>query len=256
MYDSWSAAETLAKRGCLDVNTVRTKADLYGGRNPREIPIYSTPEAAHYLRFPENTVRSWVHGRVYPTSHGDRRARPVIPPADPRSGGLSFINLLELHVLGAIRRQHQVDMRNVRAGIEFLKERFDSEHPLIDEVMDTDGKHLFVRKYGTLINASRQGQGAMEAVLEAHLKRIERDEQGLAVRLFPFTRKGTAAPRIVAIDPLVAFGRPVILGSRVPTADVADRFKAGESPADLAYDYGRPQTEIEEAIRCELGTAA
>ena len=231
------------------------RRDLYGGRNPREVPIYSATEAAHYLRIPENTIRSWAYGRVYPTSRGDRRARPVVPAVDSRSG-LSFINLLELHVLGAIRRQHHVDMKNVRAAIEFLQERFGREHPLIDEVMDTDGKHLFVRKYGTLINASKQGQGAMEAVLDAHLKRIERDEHGLAVRLFPFTRKGTDAPRIVAIDPRVAFGRPVIIGSRVPTAEVADRFKAGESPADLAYDYGRPQAEIEEAIRCELETAA
>ena len=238
------------------MNAARPKADLYGGRNPREMPIYSSPEAAHYLRRPENTIRSWVYGRVYSTSRGDRRARPVVRPADPRSGGLSFINLLELHVLGAIRRQHHVDMKNVRAAVEFLQERFGSEHPLIDEVMDTDGKHLFVRKYGTLINASKQGQGAMEALLDAYLKRIERDEQGLAVRLFPFTPKGTDAPRIVAIDPLVAFGRPVIIGSRLPTADVADRFKAGESPADLAYDYGRPQEEIDEAIRCELGKAA
>jgi uncharacterized protein (DUF433 family) len=96
----------------------------------------------------------------------------------------------------------------------------------------------------------------MEAILDAHLKRIERDEHGVAIRLFPFTRKGTQAPRIVAIDPLVAFGRPVIVGSRIPTADVADRFKAGESPAELAHDYARPQEEIEEAIRCELGIAA
>ena len=122
--------------------------------------------------------------------------------------------------------------------------------------METNGKHLFVRKFGSLINASTQGQGAMEAILDAHLKRIERDEQGLAVRLFPFTRKGTDAPRIVAIDPLVAFGRPVIAGSRIPTSEIADRFKAGESPADLAYDYGRPPADIEEAIRCQLGTAA
>ena len=237
------------------MNIAPARLDVYGGRSPREIPIYSSAEAAHYLRIPENTIRSWVFGRGYPTSRGQRRARPVVPPADAERG-LSFINLLELHVLGAIRRQHQVDMKNVRAALEFLKERFASEHPLIDEVMDTDGKHLFVRKYGTLINASKQGQGAMEAVLEAHLKRIERDEQGLAVRLFPFTRKGTDAPRIIAIDPLVAFGRPVIIGSRIPTSDIADRFRAGESPADLADDYGRPQAEIEEAIRCELGTAA
>jgi uncharacterized protein (DUF433 family) len=61
---------------------------------------------------------------------------------------------------------------------------------------------------------------------------------------------------VVSIDPLVAFGRPVIIGSRITTADIADRFKAGESSADLARDYDRPQEEIEEAIRCELETAA
>jgi len=237
------------------VKTATGRRDLYGGRSPREIPIYSSAEAAHYLRIPENTIRSWIKGRAYPTSLGHRRTAPVIPPVDPE-GGLSFVNLLELHVLGAIRRQHHVDMKQVRAAVEFLKDHFHSDHPLADEEMDTDGTHLFVRKYGALINASKQGQGAMEAVLDAHLKRIERDPRGLAVRLFPFTRKGTDAPRIVSIDPLVAFGRPVIIGSRIPTSDVADRFKAGESPVDLAYDYGRPQAEIEEAIRYEFGTAA
>jgi len=232
------------------------RRDLYGGRDPRHIPSYSTVEAAHYLRFPENTIRSWVYGRAYETRGGRRLAKPLVPPASASGGILSFVNVLELHVLGAIRRQHHVDMKRVRSALEFLQQKFGSEHPLIDEVMDTDGKSLFVRKYGALINASQEGQGAMAVVLDAHLKRIERDEHGLAVRLFPFTRRGIEGPRVVSIDPLVAFGRPVIVGSRVTTADVADRFKAGESPASLADDYGRPQEEIEEAIRCELGTAA
>jgi uncharacterized protein (DUF433 family) len=237
------------------VNATANEPDLYGGRSPREIPIYSTSEAAHYLRIPENTIRSWTRGRGYPTSRGRRQASAVVPSADA-ARGLSFVNLLELHVLGAIRRQHQVDMRHVRAAIEFLKDRFGSEHPLIEHDMDTDGKHLFIKKYGALINASKQGQGAMEELLDAHLQRIDRNEEGLAVRLFPFTRKGTDAPRVVAIDPLVAFGRPVIIGSRITTSDVVDRFRGGESLEELAYDYGRPQAEIAEAIRCELGSAA
>jgi len=147
-------------------------------------------------------------------------------------------------------------MRRVRAALSFLQEQFGSEHPLVDEAMETDGKWLFVKKYGSLINVSQAGQGAMAEVLEAHLRRIERNEAGLAIRLFPFTRKGVDAPRIVSIDPLVAFGRPVIVGSRITTTDVADRFKAGESAADLAKDYGRPRADIEEAIRCELEAAA
>jgi len=94
------------------MKTAAGAQDLYGGRNPHEIPIYSTVEAAHDLRIPENTIRSWVYGRNYRTRRGDRRTQPVVAPADPR-GTLSFVNLVELHVLGAIRRQHQVDMKNV-----------------------------------------------------------------------------------------------------------------------------------------------
>ena len=178
----------------------------------------------------------------------------MVRPAGTK-GTLSFVNMLELHVLGAIRRDHLVHMRQIRRALEFLQRQFDSEHPLVEQAMQTDGKHLFVEKFGQLINASQEGQGAMAEILEAHLRRIERDEQGLAIRLYPFTRRGTDSPRIISIDPLVAYGRPVIAGSRIATADVADRFKAGESPRDLAKDYDRTPAEIWEAIRCELAAA-
>ncbi len=58
------------------------------------------------------------------------------------------------------------------------------------------------------------------------------------------------------MDPAVAFGRAVIAGSRVSTAEVADRYKAGDSIADLVQDHARTWAEIEEAIRCELDLKA
>jgi len=238
------------------MNKQATRWEIYGGRDPRTLAVYSTEEAAHYLRIPQQTINSWVHGRNYATSRGEKHTRPLVP-LDKGQSRLSFVNMLELHVLGAIRRDHRVDMKRVRAALDYLKDHFKVAHPLADQVMETDGKSLFVTKYdGELINASQAGQVAMVEILSAHLRRIERDERGLAIRLFPFTRRGIDAPRLVSIDPLVAFGRPVISGSRVPTADVADRFKAGESPTDLAKDYGRTLEEIWEAIRCELETAA
>ncbi len=42
----------------------------------------------------------------------------------------------------------------------------------------------------------------------------------------------------------------------IPTAIIAERYKAGEAIGALADDYGRPTLEIEEAIRCELYTRA
>jgi len=242
--------------------TKETERDPYGGRSPREIPAYSSFEAAHYLRIPENTVRNWAFGYSYGTRAGRAgHTRPLIKTAEPREHLFSFVNLLELHVISALRRAHKVQMVKIRRAIEYLEAALRSPHPLIAEEMGTDGTDIFVTKYGSLINASRDGQLAMKALLQAHLKRIERDEHGVAIRLFPFTRRrdveATAdVPRLIAIDPTIAFGRPVIAGSRVPTSEVAERFQAGESPRDIAEDFGRTEEEIWEAIRCELPTAA
>jgi uncharacterized protein (DUF433 family) len=96
----------------------------------------------------------------------------------------------------------------------------------------------------------------MREMLAAHLKRIDRDAAGAPIRLYPFTRKhDLEEPRVVMMDPRVQYGRPVLVRSGIPTAVVAERYKAGESIQDLATDYGREPREIEEAIRCELHVA-
>jgi uncharacterized protein (DUF433 family) len=58
------------------------------------------------------------------------------------------------------------------------------------------------------------------------------------------------------IDPRISFGCQILAGSGIPTAIVAERYKAGESIDELAEDYGRERLDIEEAIRCELDVEA
>src|SRR5688500_6517058 len=123
-------------------------------------------------------------------------------------------------------------MQSARHAREWLQQRWGSVHPLIDEHMETDGRFEFVRKLGQLINASQSGQGALEELIGARLKRIQWDA-GRAVRLYPFTRKTLVeqdkAPTLVTIDPRYVFGRPVITGTRIPTSEIAERFYAGDS---------------------------
>jgi uncharacterized protein (DUF433 family) len=169
---------------------------------------------------------------------------------------------VEAHVLDAIRRTHGIALPKVRRAIEFVKRELSSDHPLAERSFETDGVDLFLQEYGQLINVSSDGQLAMKSVLEAYLERIERDSHGIAARLFPFTRKRPASPdvrqepRTVVIDPRVSYGRPVLVGTGIPTSVLAERYKAGESIRELADDYARPTNEIEEAIRCELQTEA
>lgn len=229
---------------------------LYGGQDPRGVPSYATWEAARYLRMPLRTIQNWSFG------FGSYGGKPLIRIADPEKHLLSFWNVAELHVLGALRRYHQIPPTKLRRVIRYLEDTFDSAHPLLTEKMLTDGVSVFVEQAQGLINASKDGQMAMRQVIEAHLQRIDQDVDGLAIRLFPFVRHSpeTASsanillhePKIISLDPRVRFGRPVIAGTSIPTAEIAERFRAGDSFAALADEYGRPEKEIEEAIRCEL----
>ncbi len=221
-------------------------------------PAYRIQEAARYLRLPPATLRAWMLGRDYPVRQGLRRFEPVITPADPNSAYLSFTNLVEAHVLSAIRRQHQIPLSKVRAAVKYLRKHFATDRPLADQQFVTDGLDLFVEKLGALIAASSYGQLAMREVLELHLKRVERDPHGVPIRLYPFTHSEPepAATGAIVIDPAVSFGRPVIGRLGVPTAVIAERYKAGDGIDELATDYGADRYEIEEAIRCELEVKA
>jgi len=92
----------------------------------------------------------------------------------------------------------------------------------------------------------------MPEILEAYLERIEWDLVGLPRKIFPLTRAAQLdSPKILAIDPKIAFGRPIVERKAIKTSTIAERFRAGESIADLAEDYDLEVLEVEEALRYE-----
>ncbi|HWS65771.1 MAG TPA: DUF433 domain-containing protein [Steroidobacteraceae bacterium] len=217
-------------------------------------PAYPFVEGAHYLNIPQSTLRSWCLGQNYRADGKTRRFQPLIRLDAKDRRALSFLNLVEAHVLAAIRRQHHVPLPTVRQALVFVSKKMGTDRPLAEAEFQTDGVDLFLEKLGSLINVSRDGQTEMKEVIQDHLKRIERDTRGIPIRLFLFTRKDDVRdqPSPVVVDPRIAFGRPVLAGRSVPTAVLADRFKAGDSLTQLAEDYDTSPQQIEEALRCEL----
>jgi uncharacterized protein (DUF433 family) len=223
----------------------------------RRTPAYPFIEAAHYLNMPVSTLRSWCIGQDYKVNGTTRRFRPLIELDGKKSEGLSFLNLVEAHVLAAIRRTRDIPLPKVREALAFMQKRLNTARPLVERSFQTDGVNLFVEELSSLVNVTREGQIEMKELLLAHLHRIERDPAGLLIRLFPFTRTGTREREAPGqIDPAIAFGRPSLRGRTVPTAVLADRFKAGEPMTELAGDFGVTVDVIEDAIRCELDRAA
>lgn len=221
--------------------------------DPRLLPSYGITEAAQYLRISASTLRSWTMGRKYQTGSGGNYFKPIIIIPDRDNCLLSFINLVEAHVLVAIRKEHHIPLYKVRNALTYVERKFPVKHPLANQKFETDGIDLFIEKYGSFINITEDGQIAMRTILNAYLKRIERDKKGFPIRLYPFIRKDDfEEPKAIVIDPFVSFGRPVLSGTGIATSVIAERYKAGESIDELAEDYGRERSEVGEAIRCEL----
>jgi uncharacterized protein (DUF433 family) len=223
----------------------------------RRTPAYPFGEAAHYLGLPTSTLRSWCVGQGYLSTKGKpMRFRHVIDLDGAPSEGLSFLNMVEAHVLTAIRRSYGVALPKIRDSLEFVALKLQIRRPLASAVFQTNGVDLFVEEFGSLLNVTKDGQVEIADMMRAHLRRVKFDAHGIPIKLYPFTRKNVspidAAPSPVEMDPRIAFGRPVLVGRSVPTAVLADRFKAGDTLSELAADYDTSTDKIEEAIRCEL----
>jgi uncharacterized protein (DUF433 family) len=211
----------------------------------REIPAYAYSEAAHYLDLPPSTLRAWFAGQ--------KSFRPVIRAADPKRIVLSFSNLVEAYVLAAIRRKHHIGLPTIRRGLRFLTEKLGSKRPLLEQQFATSGKQLYV-ELGQVINISRDGQIEMAELIRTYLERVDRDPKGVPIKLYPFMRAQPLREqaRTIVIDPLVSFGRPVIAGTGIPTAVLAEQFEAGDDVRDLAKEYGASEEAISDALRCEF----
>lgn len=206
---------------------------------------------------PVSTLRSWFAGQSYAHQGKTRRFQAVIKPADSYTLSLSFANLVEAYVLKAIRRERKIGLPTIRKGLKYLTEKLGSPRPLLTEQFATKGKELYV-ELGQVINLSRNGQVEMAEMILAYLERVERDAKGVPIKLYPFMRSQPLReqPRTVVIDPRVSFGRPVLAGTGIPTAVLAEQFKAGDQPKDLAKEYGADEQAVWDAIRCELDLQA
>lgn len=228
----------------MNANDHKQKPDL------RDQPAYGLAEASRYLKLPAATLRSWVAGRPCPKANAVGHSRPLIHPPKKQPLLLTFWNLIEAHVLRSLRTEHGVSIKAVRQALTYAEQTEQIDRLLLRKDLRTNAGKLLLDKYGELIDLSASGQLAMRKIFEKHLMRVEWDEWQFPVRLYPFV-SDEADLRPIAIDPKIAFGRPVVLRAGVSTGIIEERIDAGETTADLADDYNLSPSEIEEAILYE-----
>jgi uncharacterized protein (DUF433 family) len=208
----------------------------------RKWGIFNLREASKYLGVRERTLNNWARGS------GD--ADPVITAfaTDGRHVSVPFVGFAEAFALTALR-QAGVPMQRIRPAVNDLKAEIGIEHALASRNLSTDGVEVLYKYAGddpdhTVV---RTKQRQFRKAVEAYLKPIHYGDDGWADRLWLPVYRDTR----VVVDPKKAFGHPLLQSGRARVEDIADRFAAGESIEDLAFDFRISPKEVEDVIRVE-----
>jgi len=233
-----------------DAPAIALKTQSIGGaKDVRAMPAYTVAEAARYLCIPYPTLRSWFAGIA-------GQFKPVVRWEAAGDRRLSFSNLVEAHVLRALRTKHGISMPNVRKAIHYVEEAEAIDRLLLHPDLRAGLGRLFLKKYAELIELAPSTQHVIARALEQFLEAVVQDPVGVPVKLYPWIPDPQVGPkRSIVIDPEVSFGRPITSLRGISTVVLADQFDAGASIDDLADDYGLPPEAIEDALAFERAAA-
>jgi len=213
--------------------------------------IFTLREAAGYLDVPKSTIHAWARPAT---------GEPLIA-VFPRRGAqatVPFIGFAEAYVLAAFRRAG-VPLQRIRPAVDALAQNIGLERALGSKRLHTDGAEVLYdyaaeRNEDDLLElvVVRTGQHQFSEVVRDSLKRITYGSDGWAsrVRLPSYQRAE------VVVDPRVAFGLPLVVHGGARVEDLVDRSVAGDTLADIAFDFEVPPEEVEDVIRVATRTAA
>src|SRR5262245_61561499 len=118
--------------------------------DPRTLPAYNIAEAAGTSESQRQRSGPGAPVDHTRTPSGSVSLGPVVHLPDDGPLVLSFMNMIEAHVLEAIRRQEKIALLQVRTAVAFLERHSGSRHPLAEHQFETDGVDLFIQKAGLL----------------------------------------------------------------------------------------------------------
>jgi len=213
----------------------------------KTVPAYSLASAARLIGSKPSTLRAWFRGRDYTVSGEKRSTLPVLPTYSSAGEPISFIDLVEAHVLFLIRRQFRIPRKNLKAAAETLAKLKGGLMYLAHKDFYFDRTNLFLDVNGALVSLSERGQMVGKPIIEEGLKQLTYGTDGYAEEFFPAF--GGSQQREFVISPHLNFGRICIARSGLSADIIALRFENGEKIADIAEDFAVSADEIAQALR-------
>ncbi|MDH5706189.1 MAG: DUF433 domain-containing protein [Candidatus Aminicenantes bacterium] len=220
------------------------------------IPMYFTAEVARLVDISRYRVHRWLEGYVFTLESGRRRQRPVVQRAWQDQAYPHYASFLDLVDLLFVKRflDYGVSLQKLRKALDEAKEVLGTDH-FARQSFFTDGKNICLEvkkrgkeKGGAILELLSGGQWVISDVIKQLAHQIDFDKTTeLACRWFP-----AEGNRIVVLDPLISFGRPIIIGKGITTENIFDLFIAeGEATQPVCNWMDLTSEEIEAAVKFE-----
>ncbi|MFQ5704599.1 MAG: DUF433 domain-containing protein [Gemmatimonadales bacterium] len=228
------------------------------------VGVYTRADAARLLRLTPSRVGRWSKGYSYWLGYTpepeQRKQPPVVRRRRPDIGGLywlSFLELMELRIVRALVVDRGLSLQYVRKLGDLGSRIFDTPYPLASRRIFVEGQRVFAslsRDQDLLqvveLSEKRHGQIMAGDLFEQYLEEVDFDEEtSLAERWWPM---GRDVP--VVLDPRIAFGAPVLAGTRIRT-DILTLYTSGNAAATVARAFELTTTQVDAAVDFEAQLA-
>jgi uncharacterized protein (DUF433 family) len=215
--------------------------------------IYVMSDVDRYLGLPGGTARRWIAGY----RRGDRSYPPVIRESRSDDETVSWGEFVETRLLAGYRSRG-VPLQRLRPAVQLLRREFGTPYPLAtaQPYLEVAGRELVMQVQDRTglerplwLVVGRGGQLMLTGPAQEFFERAEFSRENGAVTGL----RTEADTPDVRIDPLRQTGQPVVRS--VPTAVLAEGFRAGDNVDTLAELYELSPDQVLQAIRYEMRAA-
>lgn len=215
--------------------------------------MFAEAEAARLLQVAPSTLHYWLEGGV----RRQRKYLPIIRPEPTGSRAVTWGEFVEAALLREYRQAHQVPMREMRAVIERLRDRFGVPYPLAHaQPFVGPGRRLLLEEQEAAdlpgdfwLVAVADGQPTLLPPSQIFYERIEWDED-LALGWRPALDPKSP----VRMRPEERFGLPAVGG--VKTEMIWEHLDAGEDFDEVAAEFDLSVDEVRWAYAFETSLRA
>lgn len=217
-----------------------------------ETGIYTIPDAAELVGALPASVRVWVEGHT-------GKQDPVIENELGKVEGktaVSFANLMELRFIARFV-EAGVRLQEIRRIMSEAKATLNHPRPFATRtVFKTDGRKIvaeIARRNGLMLiyDLKSKNYEMPSVVMKSLLEDVSFDPNGEAIEWRP---RPKIAPHVV-VHPRIAFGRPVLRPSQIPTETIAKSFNVEGNTRFVADIFDIPEKHVREAVRFETDLA-